>query len=389
LQRRQVVFFRHMTAVHWSFCSIDLPKTSRVSKMCNCSFVRGLMAVTVMALVADRALSDTHAPWPADWTNWSDPALWVTVGNSGNAADSQVMTDGTSGYGSVGYTYSIGKFEVTCDQYRAFLNAKASVGDPYGLYSGLMLGITRSGSGTVADPWIYPDSGGVWNNRCINSVSFWSAARFCNWVQNGQGNGDTESGAYINIGNASTFARQPGAKYVLPNENEWYKAAYYYDFGGSAKGYYDFPTRRDLGDYPKNDILPFDPGNSANFYQKHYIDYQEQYLSDPLHDITLVGEFENSASWYGTFDQGGNVYEWTETAKGTDRIVRGGSFFEQYASMLSNYRVPRGPSVVTQTLGFRLAMVPEPNSLAMLGVSVLGLLLTFAWRMTRTRPTAG
>ena len=30
---------------------------------------------------------------------------------------------------------------------------------------------------------------------------------------------------------------------------------------------------------------------------------------------TEVGEFENSASPYGTFDQGGNVWEWNETCE--------------------------------------------------------------------------
>ena len=46
------------------------------------------------------------------------------------------------------------------------------------------------------------------DNRPVNYVSFWDAARFSNWLHNGQGSGDTESGAYVNIGNQTTFARQ-------------------------------------------------------------------------------------------------------------------------------------------------------------------------------------
>src|SRR4026209_1845026 len=46
---------------------------------------------------------------------------WTPVGNPGN--------------GSVGYEYSMGTYEVTNVQYAEFLNAKASVSDPLGLYN--------------------------------------------------------------------------------------------------------------------------------------------------------------------------------------------------------------------------------------------------------------
>jgi hypothetical protein len=58
----------------------------------------------------------------------------VPVGNPNNAADNAVMDDGTSGYGSVGYNYSIGEYDVTVGQYAAFLNAVAAT-DTYGLYN--------------------------------------------------------------------------------------------------------------------------------------------------------------------------------------------------------------------------------------------------------------
>ena len=44
---------------------------------------------------------------------------YVSVGNAGNAADTQVMADATRGYGSVAYDYKIGKTEVTNAQYAA------------------------------------------------------------------------------------------------------------------------------------------------------------------------------------------------------------------------------------------------------------------------------
>ena len=58
----------------------------------------------------------------------------VTVGNPGNAADTRY--DAT-GFGSVGYVYQIGKYEVTAGQYTEFLNAVAKA-DPNGLYNTAM-----------------------------------------------------------------------------------------------------------------------------------------------------------------------------------------------------------------------------------------------------------
>ena len=51
----------------------------------------------------------------------------VTVGNSGNAADTTI-------YGAVAYSYWIGKYDVTGSQYTAFLNAVGK-SDTYALYS--------------------------------------------------------------------------------------------------------------------------------------------------------------------------------------------------------------------------------------------------------------
>ena len=43
----------------------------------------------------------------------------VTVGDPGNAPDTTVMNDQTSGFGAVAYTYSIGKYDVTQAEYCA------------------------------------------------------------------------------------------------------------------------------------------------------------------------------------------------------------------------------------------------------------------------------
>ena len=80
-------------------------------------------------------------------------------------------------------------------------------------------------------------------------MSFWDACRFCNWLHNGQGDGDTEDGAYTLKGYRGTDGRKvkrnPGAKWFIPNEDEWYKAAYYDPQKPGGPGYWDYPTRSD------------------------------------------------------------------------------------------------------------------------------------------------
>ncbi|HEY4761189.1 MAG TPA: SUMF1/EgtB/PvdO family nonheme iron enzyme [Thermoguttaceae bacterium] len=286
----------------------------------------------------------------------------VPVGNPGNAPDTRYAMPG---YGAVNYIYQIGKYEITNAQWREFLTAKASLGDPFGLYSAGMSGdsggIARSGLGTPSDPYVYSAKGGDanWDNRPVNVVSFWDAARFANWLHNGQGNGDTESGAYINIGNQSMFARLSGAMYFIPTENEWYKAAYHKNDGVTGN-YFDYPTGSDSE--PSNDLLTPDGGNNANFNQGDYYGYT---IGSPYY-MTNVGEFENSESPYGTFDQGGNLWEWNEMViTSSSRGLRGGDWAGSSNFLAASYRSD-SPLEGSSLVGFRVASVPEPGSITLL-----------------------
>jgi len=123
----------------------------------------------------------------------------IAIGNEGNTADS-------TGYGSVSYAYDIGKTEVTTAQYVAFLNATASTVDTYQLYNagmatmgGTGVGISQTGGDTVN--FSYSVTGGG-ENRPVAFVSWFDAARFANWLVNGQGT-TTETGAYTLYGAVS------------------------------------------------------------------------------------------------------------------------------------------------------------------------------------------
>ena len=334
--------------------------------------VRGVaMAAVVAAMVllaAGGARADTHAPWPTDWNNWNDAALWVTVGNPGNVAD----THG-AGYGSVAYTYNIGKYEVTAGQYTAFLNAVAKT-DPYGLYNTYMDTAVNSWGCNikrVGSPGTYIYSvASDWANRPVNYVSWGDAARFANWLTNGQGSATTETGSYTLNGAATNTAllavtrNNPaqGGRYYIPTEDEWYKAAYYK--GGSTNaGYWDYPTSSES--VPSNDLTTPDGGNNANIDDNGYT------IGSPYYR-TEVGAFENSESPYGTFDQGGNVWEWNEAIiDGTWRGVRGGSFYYGYTILHAAYRGYVSLTLENDFIGFRVSEVPEPATLALLAVGGL------------------
>ena len=253
---------------------------------------------------------------------------YVTVGNIGNAAD-------TTGYGAVGYEYQIGKYEVTNAQYAEFLNAKAAT-DSYSLYNTSMAsyGITRNGSN---GSYTYAVSSGM-RNRPVVYVSWFDAARFSNWLANGQGSGDTETGSY-NLNGASSGLILPiaDAKIRLPSEDEWYKAAYY---NGATSTYSLYPNGQ-------NSITTAD----ANYN-----------LS--VGATTNVGSYSFDLSYYGTFDQAGNVYEWTDGLIAFKRVGRGGSWYDTSDYAVSSlYRPDAGPEWEDDATGFRIAVIPEPSPL--------------------------
>jgi formylglycine-generating enzyme required for sulfatase activity len=256
---------------------------------------------------------------------------WVTVGNAGNAAD-------TTSYGAVSYAYQIGKYEVTNTQYGAFLNAAAKT-DSHGLYDFRMddAGIGRNGTPGSYTYSVYSGEA----NHPVRFVSWYDAARFSNWMHNGQGSGSTETGAYtLNGATSGIITKNVGATIYIPTEDEWYKAAYY---NGSTSTYSLYPNGQ-------NSITTAD----ANYNVRQPTD---------------VGSCTGDASFYGTFDQGGNLWEWNDAVINDDyRGIRGGVYSVPAYYLASSWRDSLVPSQGTTGVGFRLASVnaiPEPSSLVL------------------------
>jgi formylglycine-generating enzyme required for sulfatase activity len=287
---------------------------------------------------------------------------WVTVGGAGNACDVQA----SGCHGAVATSYRISKTEVTNGQYAEFLNAKA-VSDPNDLYNTSMGpggsgfgGITRSGS---PGSYTYAHTAGRLNWP-VNYVSFYSSLRFANWLHNGQGSGDTETGAYTITGAGiatNSITRNAGANVFLPSDDEWYKAAYY---DVATTSYFDYPTGSDV---PPGCTAPGAVANTAN-------------CNNVVGNVIGVSRYTASASPNGTFDQGGNVEEWTETVYlVSSRAVRGGSFIGNTNNLAAFNQGNGVPSTPNLAVGFRVASLtsgsPALPSLSPLGIAMLCSLL--------------
>ena len=302
---------------------------------------------------------------------------WVMVGDPGNTAD-------TTTYGAVADSFQIMKFEFQNSQYADFLNAVDPSGtNPNAVYNSNMGSNARggisftSGAASGSKYAIRTNMG----DKPVNYVSWFDAARVANWLQNGQGSGSTETGAYTLVGGQTSGtapAANPGASYLLPTEDQWYKAAYYKG-GGTNAGYWDYATQSDSTPtaVTAGSTGIGSAGSTGNFANYNLAaDWNSQ-----DGNVTTVGS-NGGASAYGAFDMSGNLYEWNDLtgAAGSSRGLRGSYWDDDALYLSSSVRDTYGPSNENDSFGFRLASpvaVPEPSTYLLLLLAGAGWLL---WR---------
>jgi T5SS/PEP-CTERM-associated repeat protein len=306
----------------------------------------------------------------------------VLIGNPGNVADTQVMDDWTTGYGSVGYLYRIGRTEVSNSQYVEFLNTVDPTGaNTLGLYNTSMTSDARGGinfNAGAANGFKYDLKSGHENNPVV-FVSWYDSARFINWLHNGQGSGSTETGAYTLLGgtptpsNGLSITRNVDALWFLPSEDEWYKAAYHKN-DGITGNYWNYPVATDALAYsapPPGTSAP-NPSRTANMYKlaNPVNGYDDGYAVtgspsyvESQNYLTDVGAYSISLSAYQTLDQGGNAWEWHEALVqgGTFRGVRGGSWAAGFIALEAPFRADadRPPTFESRDIGLRVASLPS------------------------------
>ncbi len=307
---------------------------------------------------------------------------YATVGHAGNPADP--FTGGI--YGAVAYNYKIGKHEVTNGQYTEFLNTVDPTGtNPNEIYDPSMGsdargGISFNATATNGEKYAIRTNMG---DKPVNYVRWHDAARFTNWLNNGQGNATTESGAYTLIGNTGFSSRNSGPNVTvwLPSENEWYKAAYYDPTVGAGGGdnYWAYGT--------KSDTLPtVATANGTGQISNSGLNVANYNSGADWNgvdgNLTNVGS-ATARSYFGTYDQTGNISEYTDVVLNRFHPIFG--FYQE--RVIKDAESIADPSVIGAStrrttylndygwwLGFRVAGVPEPSTLVLTLLSSVGLI---------------
>lgn len=264
---------------------------------------------------------------------------FVTIGNPGNSDDA-----GAGGgvystpYGGVAYTFRMGTYEVSQDMVTKATN----------------LGM----SNVTAGDWA--------GDRPATSLTWYEAAAFVNWLNISTGhqaaynltfNGSWsmslwDSEVAWQLGGENLY-RHEDAFYFLPSEDEWYKAAYHKNDGVTAN-YWDYATGSNS--MPDGIDTPTDTEFDAIFQQLEAYE-----LPNVITDVGV-------ASPYGTYGQFGNIWEWSESAYVApnnspieNRVLRG-SAWDVWAYLDSSNRNHNPPTFYDDSVGLRVASVPEPSA---------------------------
>ncbi|MCC7387850.1 MAG: SUMF1/EgtB/PvdO family nonheme iron enzyme [Phycisphaerales bacterium] len=319
--------------------------------------------VLVVGIAGVAALVGAASPTPAQVSS----ITWHEVGDPGNEAwdDPRYPNARFRGRGSVGYAYRMSETELTTNQWIEFVRAYGPYAqNPFDLD---LIGIGISGR-YVGGELVYTVNQA---HEGVATITNWRyAARFCNWMHNGQVNEAWafERGAY----DTSTFnddgppftdqdTRSPGAKYWIPSMDEWMKAAYYDPdrYGEGQAGWWDQPNR---SNEPLISALPEDGGQTN-------ADLNNKFGWGPH---LRAGQYPDEQSPWGLLDLSGGWYEWTEewnslNSGDYDRYTKGSSFDDWDWSVADAiYYGNNSASPETASgLGVRIASsIPSPGGTA-------------------------
>jgi len=229
---------------------------------------------------------------------------FLDIKNANNSNDD-------TGYGGVSYNFKISRFATSESAFKQYNN------DPGNASLKLPLDNSKGDQHPVQSSWVYAARFINWMNKIYNSTP---AYKF----EEGTGIDDVPvewvSG---DVGyDANNKIRNKSAKYWLPSEDEWYKAAFY-DPGNTSQPpqYWDYAFGLDTV-----------PAAVASGTAANTAVFDQPTNQGPV-DVTNAG----GLSPYGTMGQTGNTYELLESLydNGGGRVRRGGYWSSRVPSDLS------------------------------------------------------
>ena len=342
--------------------------SGRGARMTNLRAFAGCLAVAIAAL-ASNVFAVT-----VDWANIGNANNPAYLGNPGFPG----------GIGAVGYDYQMSRTETTRGQFAEFLNAVAS--NPSApsyvttLWSGSTnFGITRTLSG---GSYVYSAASPT---SPITNVSWTMAARYVNWLNNGQPtitsgtatwNTALNTGAYTMadtrantvstvVPRATSITPGLSQKYFLPTANEWVKAGFYNPGSATWNTWQtgvSSPT-------PAATSIPSGATNTAVYNTG---------VAVPGYGALPVGSIPNTQSPYGLYDMLGNVTEMTDTGNGTGAWFAVSGNYSIAALNIGTWNIDnnRYLTTISSANGFRvsgIAPVPEPETITLAAFGIVGL----------------
>jgi hypothetical protein len=273
---------------------------------------------------SDTLQMDDFSVQPTDPPSYQDMVPVLDPFNPGNPDN--------SGAGGVNYNFAISRTEVTVRQYCRFLNSVAKRSNPvtvalftntFRQFSGIKTVERYTNNPNNPNTRNYSYAPAYGQDYLPMEVPWLDAARYCNWMHQGaRTNADLENGAYPLGGSLTGWTgirRNPSARFYVPSADEWYKAGYYdpNKNGPNQGGYWLTAYRSDNVTTNSSNVLVLET-NRANFHTDA--------------GWKPVGSYTNSPSYYGTYDQVGNSWEWI-----SDRYL-----YDQQGLMGGNWTVKGG-----------------------------------------------